>query len=221
MVKFQKIVIFLKDAGNHEDYNKRILEYLTDRHKTINDNGFTIAIEIVDSTNINDYILSGVESLPALQMQKNDSFIYGVNSILATLAKLEIPTGNTSSQRKQGGADLSESFYDMALKEMKSEEQEDDSTPSSVKPYHQDLPETPINDKMIEEKTKAYNKIYEERKQRDGKRPPRSRPSTTSDAPSTSNGKATGTINVNKYINAGGFDVGEELLMRQMASGIS
>ncbi|KAG7375701.1 hypothetical protein PHYPSEUDO_015567 [Phytophthora pseudosyringae] len=219
---FAKITIFLKDAANHDDYNRRILDYFKDRHKAINDNKFTVAIEVVDGTNLNDFVLAGMESVPALQMQTGEAYIYGVNSILAALAKLEVVGSIGSGVPKRAESkqeQFQDSFYEMALKEMESTDQEDDTIPSTVKAYRTDTPETPITEKMIEEKTKAYNRIYEERKQRNGQRPPRS--SGPSPPPRTSNPRTTNpsaTIDVDKLISTSNYDKDEAMLMRQMTS---
>lgn len=218
----------LKDADTHDDYNKRIIEYLNDRYMAINDNMFTIAINIVDDSNINDYVLQGMESVPAMKISQDDDYIYGVNSILSTLAKLEIidnaPTENTdhiTPQQKTheptystSNEVVSDSFYEMALNEMKLDDQEDPDAPSTIKPYREDLQETPLTDKLIEEKSKAYNAIYESRKQKQG-RPvptPRSGPRKTI---------KTGGVDVDKFIQKGGYDKGEEMLMRQIAQNLN
>jgi hypothetical protein len=220
MVGFTKVVIFLKDTANHEDYNRRILDYLKDRHQPINDNKFTIAIEVVDASNVNEYVLAGMESVPALRMQKDGAFIYGVNSILATLAKLEVigaAGGSATAKKAAADAALQDSFYNMAMKEMASDEQEDDTIPSTVKAYRTETPETPITEKMIEEKTKAYTRIYEERQSRNGRRPARGSGGNPPSSAPTGMKRPTGEIDVDKLISTGGFDKGEAMLMRQMA----
>lgn len=227
MPSYTKVSIILKDAPNHEDYNKRIIEYLNDRHTAINDNMFTIAIEVVDDNNLNDYVLQGMESVPAMLITQDEPYVYGVNSILSMLSKLEIiengapSKGNGDKMTSAYGASNDSSnhvdaFYNMALQEMKSDDQEDPDAPSSIKPYQQDYSESPLTEKMIEEKSQAYNKIYEERGRRNGK--PGKRP-TPSKHSKPIKGARTG-VDVDKFIQSGGFDKGEEMLMRQIAQNL-
>lgn len=175
MPAFTKVTVFLRDEENHVDYNRRILDYHKDRHKAINDSKFSIAIEVVYRSNPNAYVLGGMASVPALRVVKEENCIYGVNSILATLVKLEI-VGAAEGSRPQKTkpavkAPVKDWFFDMALQEMRSNEQEDDSTLSTVRPHHADTPDTPPNTKTIEEKTREIVKIYEDRKRRNGQRP--------------------------------------------------
>lgn len=221
---YSKVLLVLKDADNHSDYNKRIIEYLNDRHCAINDNKFTISIEVADDSNINDFVVEGVESLPAMRVHEGESFIYGVNSILATLAKLEIlnkstfTNGDQADMRKEQlqttpDKECENPFYDMVMQEMKCEDQEDPDAPSTVKAYHQDLPETPLNERSIEEKAKQYNKIYEQRRNRGAQRaPPKRQPTPASGSLSK--------MNVDAIIAKGGYDKGEELIMRQIAQNL-
>ena len=178
MPGYTKVSIILKDDDNHTDYNKRIIEYLNDRHMSINDNMFTIAIDLVDDSNMNDYVLEGLESVPAIKITEGEPFIYGVNSILATLAKLEIVDNtdnvdpdinhiNTTASKKVSKAtDSLNAFYEMSLQEMQSDDQENPDVPSTLRAYNQDFTETSLTEKEIEEKSQAYNQIYEERKRR-------------------------------------------------------
>ena len=101
MSKYTKVSIVLKDAINHNEYNRRIIEYLNDRHMAINDNMFTVAIDVADDTNINEFVLKGVESVPAMKINKEEPFIYGVNSILSALAKLEIVKNNKTKNSEE------------------------------------------------------------------------------------------------------------------------
>jgi len=221
MSAFTKVLIVLKDADSHEDYNKRIIEYLNDRHPAINDNKYTIAIEVADESNINDFVREGMESVPSLRMSADAPYVYGVNSILSTLAKLEISESFTQkpsakASRPESNDGESNDFYKMAMKEMLSDEQDDPDQPSTIKAYHQDLPESPLTDKVIEEKTKAYSKIYDERRQRNGKAPPQKGKREMRQAPDSSKSG----INVDKFISDGGYDQGEALLMRQIVKNL-
>jgi hypothetical protein len=238
MSPYTKITIVLKNADNHIDYNRRIMDYLNDRHTAINDNMFTIAIDVADDSNINEFVADGMESIPAMKVYQDKPYIYGVNSILSTLARLEAAEDKSMTfidNSKAARLDRQESyvskpspyisntddgstnaFYSMIMEEMQNDEQEDPDSPSTLKARHQDLPETPLNDRAIEEQSKAYTKIYEERqrKNRQRKPAPLANPRGTS-APATNVG-----IDVDKFIQKGGYDKGEELLMRQIAENL-
>lgn len=228
MPGFTKIAVILKDSPSHDDYNKRIIEYLNDRHTAINDNMFTVAIKVADDSNINDYVRAGMESIPALRVGPTEPFVYGVNSIISALARLEVtpaapkpanPSNHfdtTETMANHSSDDESSAFYKMALEEMKCDDQEDPDAPSTLKAYHQDTPEAPLNDKAIEEKTKAYTRIYEDRRKRCANKPSPSRHS----AAAVKSGPRSGRVDVDKFIQTGGFDKGEEMLMRQIAQNL-
>lgn len=220
MPGYSKITLILKDSPMHTEYNKRLMDYLNDRHMAINDNMITIAIEVADESNINEYAIGGMESIPALK--QDDTFVYGVNSILSTLAKLEKVSTATRTAKQDNFSNAqnlepsdqdTSQFYNMVMEEMKSDEQEDPDSPSTVKAYHQDLPESPLTDKAIEEKAKAYSKIYEQRnKQSSNRAPP---PKSRRDANASTN------VDVDNFIAKGGYDKGEELFMRQIAQNLN
>ncbi len=233
MSGYTKIVIILKDADNHADYNRRIMDYLNDRHTTINDNMFSIAIEVVDDKNINDYVASGMESIPAMLVHEDEPYVYGVNSILSALARLEImesvPAAPPSAPKKskfitQPSATVSSSmddgannaFYDMIMEEMKNDEQEDPDAPSTLKARHQDLPETPLNDRAIEEKTKAYSKIYKDRQRQNSQRKVAPMANPRGNYAAATNTK----MDIDSFISKGGYDKGEEMFMRQIAANL-
>lgn len=224
MPRYSKITLILKDSPMHVEYNKRILDYLHDRHSAINDNMITIAIDVADETNINGYAMDGMESIPA--MKQNDNYIYGVNSIISALAKLEKEPsisqhaqafeafGGTKSRKPETHDEADNSrFYNMVMEEMQSDEQEDPDAPSTLKAYHQDLPEAPLTEKAIEEKAKAYSQIYEQRKKQNATRAPPSK--------SRQLANANPNVNVDAFIAKGGYDKGEELFMRQIAQNLN
>ena len=201
------------------------MEYLTDRHVSINDNRFTIAIEVVDDKNIDDFVRGGLESVPAMKITGEDEYIYGVNSILSMLSKLEIVENyqNKSEVKKQATGDKTSisndsgevnAFYKMALEEMKSDDPDDPDTPSTVKAYHQDFSESPLTEKMIEENSQAYNKIYEERNRRN------KAGGNVRQTRQQSKSNSKGGINLDNIIQSGGYDKDEERLMRQIASNL-
>ncbi len=220
IMSYTKVSVVLKDSPSHDDYNKRIIEYLNDRHPAINDNKFTIAIEVADDSNINDYVREGMESIPAIKISEDSSYVYGVNSIIALLSKLEMPAPSSGARMIRDPSpaieslnDESNAFYKMAMEEMQCDDQEDPDAPSTLKAYHQETPEAPLNDKAIEEKTKAYSRIYEERRKRFANKNGPARHGAIKPA-------EKGKVDVDKFIQSGGFDKGEEMLMRQIAQNL-
>lgn len=215
--RFSKVLVVLKDASSHNDYNKRILEYLNDRHTAINDNNFTIAIEVADDSNINEFVLQGMTSLPAMRISTEDPYIYGVNSILATLAKLEIiDTGKGASSKTDHVDSTSNAFLSLVLEEMQNTEEDDATAPSTIKAYREDFAETPLSEKMIEDKTKAYSKIYEERRRKTEKMGARK----SAEVKYTPGGGVRRSVDVDSFIKKGGYDKGEEMLMREIAANL-
>jgi hypothetical protein len=217
--RFSKVLVVLKDASSHNDYNKRLLEYLNDRHTAINDNKFTIAIEIADDSNINEFALQGVTSLPAMRISTQDPYIYGVNSIIAMLAKLEM-IDNGKSVNVKPTDESSNAFLSMALEEMQNGEEDDDTAPSTIKAYREDFAETPLSEKMIEEKTKAYSKIYEDRRRKTETLGGRKSAEVKYTPGGNARRSGAKTVDVDSFIQKGGFDKGEEMLMREIAANL-
>lgn len=232
MPSYTKISIFVKDASNHVDYNRRIIEYLNDRHTALNDNGYTIAIDVIDDDNINEHILNGMESIPTMRVGKDDDYIYGVNSILSALAKLEIiqnpsQAESHSAKKKDTGhgpawsagakqSDEDNAFHSLALQEMQSDQQEDPDAPTTLRAYGQDLPEAVMSEKSIEEKMSQYTKIYEDRRRQSNGKGSKHRPPP----PKKPVAPLTTGVNIDKLISSGTYDKGEEMLMRQIAQNL-
>jgi hypothetical protein len=170
MKEYKRITILLKDSPDHNDYNKRILEYLNDRHQNLNDVGYVIAIEVVDNTNINSFISAGITSIPALLL--DNDMEYGVNSIISTLAKLEITNITPMNSGFKNNTDNSnDTFRDLIMEEMLAGEQETDGGgASSIKPKHQDYPEEAMSSKDIDQKMTKYEAIYKAREKSNPKR---------------------------------------------------
>ncbi len=239
MPHYTKVTIFLKDAANHTEYNKRIIEYLNDRHMALNDNMFTIAIDVIDDTNINNYVLQGMESIPAMQVGKEDEYIYGVNSILALLAKLEIidkegnivPVASQKFQQselksnlpintyivtdpEEGNSEMN-AFYNMAIEEMHSNEQEDADAPSTIRARREDFAEIPMDKKMIEGRLEAMSKIYEDRRRSRNRGGPVQSREPLRTTPQKSSRKV-----VDKFIENGGYDKMDTILMRRITENL-
>jgi hypothetical protein len=220
--RFSKVLIVLKDSPSQNDYNKRLLEYLTDRHTAINDNNFTIAIEVADDTNINEFVLQGMTSLPAMRISTEDPYIYGVNSILAMLAKLEMIDNGKSvnANANMSTDDSSNPFLSMVLEEMQNAEEDDGTAPSTIKAYREDFAETPLSEKMIEEKTKAYSKIYEDRRRKTETHGGRKSAEVKYTPGGNARRSGAKSVDVESFIKKGGFDKGEEMLMREIAANL-
>lgn len=213
MKQLQKVTILLKDSDESEVYNVQILEYLNDRYRQINDTGYAIAIDIVDDGNINRFIKKGITSIPALYIEDPEDAEYGVNAIIASLAKLEIKQSMNQHDSfvNQSRDDPERAFRDMAMKEMLSGAQEDESSASSVRAKGQDLADRPPNEKDIDAKMSQYESYYAERKKRN--------------APAGKKGKGnfapakvpSAKQNVEKLIADKGYDKGEAAFMREIA----
>lgn len=86
MSKYTKLRLFLKDQQSQIENNKTILEFLNSYHKNINDNGYTVRIDIIDQSNINQFALMGIQTIPALQI--DSEFIYGTSSVINALMEI-------------------------------------------------------------------------------------------------------------------------------------
>ncbi len=241
MPRYTKVTIFLKDSTNHVEYNKRIIEYLNDRHMALNDNMFTVALEVIDDTNINNYVLQGIESIPAMQIGKEDGYIYGVNSILAMLAKLEIidNEGNTipdvsqkfqqprqdpksnmpmntyiTSDPDENSSEMN-AFYNMAIEEMTSNEPEDADTPSTIRARREDFAETPMDKKMIEGRLEAMSKIYEDRRRKHNRGG-----QVQSREPLRATSQKSSRDIVDNFIEKGGYDKMDTILMKRITENL-
>ena len=193
MKDFKRITILLKESSVEDDYNKRIVEYLNDRHRKLNDIGFVIAVEMIDDSNINKFIKLGITSTPALMVE--DDIQYGVNSILATLAKLEIVSPPQMDHfADNAGSELADAHHNMLLEEMNSTEQEDEN-PS----------EPSMSSGDMESRMSAYNSIYDARKKRNT--PGRSKPTST--PPKHPAKVSDAKRNVENLIASKGYDAGE------------
>ena len=201
MKDFKRITILLKESSIEADFNKRIIEYLNDRHQELNNIGFVIAVEMIDESNINKFIKLGITSTPALMVE--DETQYGVNSILATLAKLEIISPpQTDHFATNTGSELADAHRNMLLEEMNSTEQEDEN-PS----------EPSMSSGDIESRMSAYNSIYDARKKRN--MPGRSKPTSVPTKPPAKVSAAK--QNVEKLIASKGYDAGEASFLREIA----
>jgi hypothetical protein len=212
MKQLQKVTILLKDSDESEVHNVQILEYLNDRYTQINDVGYAIAIDIVDDSNINRFIKKGITSIPALYIEEPEEAEYGVNAIIATLAKLEIKQSmnHMDSFVAQPRDDPEKAFRDMAMKEMMSDAQEDESSASSIRAKGQDLADRPPNEKDIDAKMSQYESYYSERK----KRNPVGKKGKGNFAPAK---LPSAKQNVEKLIADKGYDKGEAAFLREIA----
>ena len=190
----------------------RIMEYLNDRHQSINDMGYAITIDIVEDSNINKFIKQGITSIPALVLPNDEDPQYGVNAIIAALAKLEVAQTASRSDHFYNDhqlADPDESFRDTLMKEMMCGEQEDENKTSSIRAKGQDLADRPPDEKDIDAKMSKYESYYSGR----GKAPviKKNKPPAAAKIPSAKQ-------NIEKLIAEKGYDKGEAAFMREIAS---
>lgn len=213
MKQLQKVNILLKDSDESESHNIQILEYLNERYTQLNDVGYAIAIDIVDDSNINRFIKEGITSIPALYIDNPTDAEYGVNAIIATLAKLEIKQSSNHMDTFMNHTrdDPEKAFRDMAMKEMLSGEQEDENATTSIRARGQDISDRPPNDKDIDAQMAKYDSYYAERKKRN--MPPIKR-GKSNFAP---NKIPSAKQNVEKLIADKGYDKGEAAFMREIA----
>jgi hypothetical protein len=200
------------------------MDYLNDRHTAINDNHFTISIEVADNASINGFVVDGVESVPAMRIHQDELYIYGVNSIIAALAKLETLEPSQDQQQPKernrvlkpmsklsaASEETASTFYDMIMDEMNNDEQEDPDIPSTIKTHHQDLPETPLNDNNIAEKMKAYEGLYNMDSKQPRKKPVVGKLRATNAPPTNVD------IDMDKSFAKSGFDNNEENFIREL-----
>ncbi len=215
MTKYTQIIIILKNSESHATYNSRIIDYLNDRHTIINDNKYLINLEIASNENINDFVVDGVQSLPAMKIETDESYIYGTNSIIAALAQLERPVvvNKPAPKKYNNEQPQNNSFYDMVLEEMNNEEQEDPDSQSTVHPRSEDFQETPLSPKSIDTKMEKYSKIYEERMKKNESQTRRRAPSKVGNVKSSLANRNINDMISNSKI---GYDKQEEMLMRSM-----
>ncbi len=224
-----KVLLLVKNNEKHTDFNKRLLEYINERHEYVNDNGYYIDIDIVNDLNLDDYVKKGVESIPALIIDESD-ISHGVNNIICKLSKLEIDTDeepfknpkintntNETMQAKPVSAKsnftksdnniLDESdFYERSMKEMLDiEGQEEYDGASTVSIKNQSV-ETPMDDKYIASKREAFDTILKERNKLN-----------KSAAKHIQKGrKGASEKNLNDVFKKEDYDKGEELFMKQI-----
>lgn len=128
-----EITILFRDDPDHEGFNKQILSFLEDKHRSLNQNGYIIRPVIVDSDNIDKYVKLGVQSLPAL-LTSNDNQENGVNDIIAFLS---IKTSDPKDKQKNSIVknkfqNLIQEMANVSLEDLKREETEDVSSKKSL-----------------------------------------------------------------------------------------
>lgn len=208
--RFEKVIVYLRDDDDHEDLNIRVMEYLNDRYKFINDAGFVIAIEVIDDSNINKFMKQGISSVPAIRVDEDIDF--GASNVMAALARLEMKPKRAAMVALEE-KDPVTSHHDRMLQEMLSTEPEDENAPSSIRLKHQDIADSPHDENDLHQKIAQYSSIYNERLKRSNMQGKRSNVQVKK------NSKAIPTAkeNVEKLIRSQGYDKGEASLMREIA----
>ncbi len=209
MKNLKRVSLLLRDSDESQIHNIQIMDYLNERFMQLNDTGYAIAVEVVDDDNINRYIKKGVESTPALVLE--DESEYGVNAIIATLAKLEIrrvPEPYTSRE------DPDEAFRALAMREIvHSDEQENENGQSSIRAKGQDFSDHPPDTKDLDSRMAHYESFYAERKGRNA-------PHKRGKAHKTPRNVPSAKQNVEKLISDKGYDAGEAAFMREISKNL-
>jgi hypothetical protein len=215
--RFEKVIVYLRDADDHEELNIRVMDYLNDRYRFLNDAGFVIAIEVIDDSNINKFMKQGISSVPAIRINEETDF--GASNVMAALARLEMVPKKTSKSAFEE-KDPVISHHERMLQEMLSDEPEDDKTPSSIKLKNQDIADSPHNKNELQQKLAQYDSIYSSRLKKSNMQGRRS--NVSAKKVNNINNKAIPTAkeNVEKLIRSEGFDKGEAAFMREIARNI-
>lgn len=103
--------ILLKPNSNKN--NKKILEYLHNKQKKINDNNIIINPLVVESDKINEFVKMGVSNLPSL-LYKED-IIYGVSKIIKYIDKLCMDVKKPKQEKPENTGDDELNDYMLSL----------------------------------------------------------------------------------------------------------
>jgi hypothetical protein len=163
-----EIIVLLKDNKKHNQYNKQLISFLNEYHESLNDNKYLINIKIVDDNNIDKYIKSGIESIPAINI--DNEFIYGVNQIIQKLSILlnNKNTNEVNNIDTINNTSIETNYYKMALNEMNDYKNEDDDENESTKgnlytgSKYQNK-EIPMNENDIANALSKMDSIYSNR----------------------------------------------------------
>lgn len=106
-----KLHILLKPESG--DNNKKIINYLLENQRHINNKKMIIAPEVVTSSEINEFVKLGVTNLPSLL--HSEYIIYGVNDIIKYIDRLCSPV-NEKKKINIVDDDMREYMLDMVSK---------------------------------------------------------------------------------------------------------
>lgn len=132
--------VLLKPLSNKN--NKKIIDYLTENQKKINNNNMIIKPQIMNPDKIDDFVKIGVNNLPSLLY--NGKIVYGVNEIIKYINNLCTDVDNKPIKLKKdsGDDDIRAYMLDAALNG-----EEGDM-------------ETPISEKEIRAKTRQFDNTH-------------------------------------------------------------
>lgn len=168
--------LLLRESSSHFETNQNILSYLTQNIERINRSGVMISIQVINDTNLNQFVGQGITSSPALIA---DGVIYGFTDIIKYLSTLEPKVKTQSKQAiKQQVVEEPSSFMDKVLDSLLEPDSEGggNDTPSSVKLNRVDV-EDPLDKNEISDMMKKFESRYKKNNSKFS--PPKQQPATT------------------------------------------
>lgn len=161
MSKYMKLRLFLKDQQSQIDNNKNILEFLNTYHTNINDNGYTIRIDIIDQSNINQFALEGIQTIPALQ--HDGKFIYGTNAIITELVEIGKEKFQEQEQQPKYKKNNVQNIFQQEIFSKDQEDANDQPQSTGKKPGRQDY-ELAVDEKDLTARLEQMNNQFANRK---------------------------------------------------------
>jgi hypothetical protein len=161
MSKYTKLRLFLKDQQSQIDNNKHILEFLHSYHTKINDNGYTIRIDIIDQSNINQFALEGIQTIPALQT--NGEFIYGTSAIITELVEIGKEKFQQQEEQPKYKKDNMQNIFQKEIFSTDQEDANEEPQSTGKKPGRQDY-EQAVDEKDLSARLEAMNNQFANRK---------------------------------------------------------
>lgn len=161
MSKYTKLRLFLKDQHSQIDNNKNILEFLNTYHTNINDNGYTIRIDIIDQSNINQFALEGIQTIPALQI--NNDFVYGANAIITELVDIGKEKFQEQQEQPEYKKNNVQNIFQQEIFSTEQEDANDEPQSTGKKPGRQDY-EQAVDEKDLASRLEQMNNQFANRK---------------------------------------------------------
>jgi len=157
MSEIQDLNILLKPESNKN--NKKIMEYLNNNQKKINNNDMLIKPLIIKADKIDNFIKLGVSNLPSLL--HDGEIIYGVNEIIKYIDNLCIEKKN-SNQKNNKIEQNDEDVRDYMLKTAMEKDDEQDSDIMSSKDLRNNKFTNHNKPKLSNNSNDKNDKIYDD-----------------------------------------------------------